>query len=74
MEIEKPIDAKALPQAVSNAIKQKYPSGIVKKAEESDKTVNGTHNKTYEVKVEAAGQKHSMELDANGKPVEEDED
>lgn len=75
-EIEREIDIKDLPKAVSDAIKKKYPGAKLEKAEEvaaDDKT-------TYEVVVEKSGDKDiEVTVDATGKivkeePIEEDDD
>jgi hypothetical protein len=70
LEIEKEIAAKDLPEAVASAVKSKYPTGTVKKAEEVtvDETV------TYEVIVAQKGKKNrEIALDKTGKITEDEE-
>jgi putative PepSY-like beta-lactamase-inhibitor len=70
VEIEKEIDAKDLPEAVGSAVKAKYPSGIVKKAEE----VTKDEKITYEVILAQEGKKlREIALDKSGKITEDEE-
>jgi biopolymer transport protein ExbD len=70
LEIEKEIAAKDLPEAVASAVKSKYPSGTVKKAEE----VTVDEKVTYEVIVAQEGKKNrEIALDKTGKITEDEE-
>jgi biopolymer transport protein ExbD len=70
LEIEKEISAKDLPEAVASAVKSKYPSGTVKKAEE----VTVDEKVTYEVIVAQEGKKNrEIALDKAGKITEDEE-
>jgi peptidyl-tRNA hydrolase len=70
LEIEKEIAAKDLPEAVASAVKSKYPSGTVKKAEE----VTVDQKVTYEVIVAQEGKKNrEVALDKAGKITEDEE-
>lgn len=69
-EIEKQIKPADLPQAVSQALKAKYPKAEIEKAEEVTKGAK----KTYEViVVTAAKQTLEVVLDHSGKILEEEE-
>ena len=70
LEIEKEIAAKDLPEAVASAVKSKYPSGTVKKAEE----VTVDEKVTFEVIVSQEGKKNrEIALDKAGKITEDEE-
>ena len=70
LEIEKELAAKDLPEAVGSAVKAKYPSGTVKKAEE----VTVDEKVTFEVIVSQDGKKNrEIALDKTGKITEDDE-
>jgi hypothetical protein len=70
VEIEKEIDAKDLPEAVGSAVKAKYPSGTIKKAEE----VTKDEKVTYEVILAQEGKKlREIALDKSGKITEDEE-
>jgi peptidyl-tRNA hydrolase len=70
LEIEKEIAAKDLPEAVASALKSKYPSGTVKKAEE----VTVGEKVAYEVIVAQEGKKNrEIALDKTGKITEDKE-
>jgi len=71
LEIEKEIKTADLPKAVSDALKTKYPNGMVKKVEEI--TVGET--KSYEVGVEfAVGKNIDVTFDPNGTILEDEDD
>ncbi|HVA49502.1 MAG TPA: PepSY-like domain-containing protein [Pirellulales bacterium] len=68
-EIEREIEIKELPKAVSDAIKKKYPKGKMEKAEE----VTAGGKTTYEVVVEASDDKDvEVTVDASGKILKEE--
>jgi uncharacterized membrane protein YkoI len=68
-EIEREIEIKDLPKAVSEAIKKKYPKGKMEKAEE----VTADGKTTYEVVVEASDDKDvEVTVDASGKVLKEE--
>jgi hypothetical protein len=70
LEIEKEIAAGDLPEAVANAVKSKYPSGTVKKAEE----VTKDEKVTYEVIIAQEGKKlRELALDKMGKITDDEE-
>lgn len=73
-EVEREIEVKHLPKAVTDAIKKKYPSAELEEAEE----VMADERTTYEVVVESSKKERKLTLDASGKilkdEVEEDED
>jgi hypothetical protein len=70
LEVEKEIEAKDLPEAVATAVKAKYPSGTVKKAEE----VTEGEKVTYEVILAQEGKKlREIALDKSGKILEDEE-
>ena len=78
LEIAKPIDASALPTAVSSAIAAAYPSGIVKTAESKQVfcyevilSVDGQHR---EVVVTADGQLSDDDFDDNDDDDDDDHD
>jgi uncharacterized membrane protein YkoI len=70
VEIEKTIDAKDLPKAVTDALEAKYPKATIKKAEEVTK---GDDSVGYEVVITTTDKKtFEIELDAKGKILEEE--
>lgn len=76
MELEKGVNAGALPEAVSKAIAKKYPKGAVKSAEAVQlfyfEVVMTTDGKTHEVKVFASGEVEDHE-EADEEKDEKDE-
>jgi uncharacterized membrane protein YkoI len=69
-EIEREIEIKDLPKAVSEAIKKKYPGAKMEEAEE----VTADNKTTYEVVVETAAKKDvQVTVDASGKILKEEE-
>lgn len=67
-EIEREIEIKDLPKAVTDAIKKKYPNGQLEDAEE----VTANDRITYEVIVESSKEERKLMLDANGKILEDE--
>jgi len=70
LEIEKEIAVKDLPAEAAAAVKAKYPSGTIKKAEE----VTVGEKVTYEILVTQEGKKpRELALDKAGKVLEDEE-
>jgi uncharacterized membrane protein YkoI len=69
--VEKQIDVKDLPKAVTDALDAKYPKATIKKAEE----VTKGDKVTYEVAIETADKKKmEVEFDPKGKIIEPEKD
>lgn len=70
IEIEREIEIKDLPKAVTDAIKKKFPGAKMEEAEE----VTADEKMTYEVVIETAAKKDiELTVDASGKILEEEE-
>ena len=72
VEIEKEIAAKDVPQKVTKAIKEKYPTATVKEVMEVNK-VTGKEEKPmhYEVTIETGGKSKEVIVSLDGKLKEE---
>ena len=73
-EIEKEIEYKDLPKAVSKALEEKYPKAEFKEVEEVTKVEKKTEKLAYyEVQVKTADQKrYEVQVDPDGKIVNEE--
>lgn len=69
-EIEREVEIKDLPKAVSDAIKKKYPNAKMEEAEE----VTADNKTTYEVAVKNGKKELELTLDASGKILKEEEE
>ena len=70
-EIEREIDVKSLPKAVTDAVKAKYPQG---KLDDAEEVTDANGKVSYEVVVEQKGKKdRKLALDASGKITEDEE-
>src|SRR5690242_2166740 len=73
LEIEKEINAKDVPAAVTKAVRDKFPHATVKEVMEKDK-VEGKEEKPtgYEVTIEADGKPKEVVVSLDGKSVKEE--
>lgn len=69
-EIEREMEVKDLPKAVTDAIKKKYPNAKMEEAEE----VTADNKTTYEVVVENGRKDLELTVDASGKILKEEEE
>lgn len=69
-EVEREVEIKDLPKAVTDAIKKKYPNAKMEEAEE----VTADNKTTYEVAVKNGKKELELTLDASGKILKEEEE
>jgi uncharacterized membrane protein YkoI len=67
-EVEREVEIKDLPKAVTDAIKKKYPNAKMEEAEE----VTADNKTTYEVIVKSGKKELELTLDAGGKILKEE--
>jgi hypothetical protein len=73
VEIERAIDARSLPVAVSAAVEARYPKASVEKAESIARFEGGKESRSFEVVLKtAAGKKVEVKLSPEGKVLEEE--
>ncbi len=79
LEIEEPVDAAKLPEAVTAAIKAKYPESKIKKAEQVEKFERDGDGqegeKVFEILLTTEGKKNTeLTVSPKGKILEDEED
>jgi hypothetical protein len=75
VEVEKEIDAKDLPKAVTETLEKKYPKATIKKAEEIVKVKDGKDQPAYYEMLVITADKKKLEvsISAEGKVMEEED-